>query len=253
MQFGIGALERWIAGDGDEWLRTAVACADDLLDAQEPGGRWSHGYDYPHTFDLPAGWISAITQGEAASFFVRVHQATGEEVYAGAARAALGPMTIPSAEGGTLTTLGGGPFCEEYPTDPPSNVLNGAIFAAWGFRDVAVALGDEPVRALWEDLVATLRDNLRRWDTGWWSRYDLFPHPLPNVASSFYHDLHIQQLRAMALLTGEREFAATADRWAGYAARRANTVAGVRGEGGVPPRGAAQRHAPAAAAVGEAS
>lgn len=220
VQLGLGAHERWLAGEGDQWLETAAGCAGELVDAQEDDGRWVHGWDYPHTFDLPAGWISAIAQGEAASFLVRMHAATGDDAHADAARAALRPMTIASSDGGTLARLGGGPFCEEYPTDPPSYVLNGGIFAAWGFRDVAVALGDDAARGFWEELVATLRDELGRWDTGWWSRYDLFPHPLRNVASSFYHDLHVSQLRALALLTGEREFAATAERWAGYDASR---------------------------------
>jgi heparosan-N-sulfate-glucuronate 5-epimerase len=224
VQLGLGAHEHWLAGEGDEWLQTAVDCADDLAGHQRGDGAWPHGYDYPHTFALGAGWISAIAQGQAASFFVRVHAATGDERYAGVARSALHPMTTPAGEGGCLALLGGGPFPEEYPTKPPSYVLNGGLFATWGFRDVAVALGDEPVRRLWEDMAATLRDNLRRWDTGWWSRYDLFPHPVKNVASSFYHDLHITQLRGMALLTGESEFTATADRWAGYAASRANSA-----------------------------
>ena len=224
VQLGLGAHERWLAGEGDEWLVPATGAADELVDAQEPDGRWVHGWDYPHTFDLPAGWISAIAQGEAASFLVRMHAATGNDAYAEAGRAALRPMTIPSSEGGTLARLDGAPFCEEYPTRPPSYVLNGGIFAAWGFRDVAVALGDDDARRFWDELVATLRDGIGRWDTGWWSRYDLFPHPLPNVASSFYHHLHIAQLRALTLLTGESGFSATADRWAGYAESRPKTA-----------------------------
>lgn len=224
VQLGLGAHERWLAGEGEEWLETARGCAEELVDAQEPDGRWVHGWDYPHTFVLPAGWVSAIAQGEAASFLVRMHIATGSDGYADAARAALRPMRVPSSAGGTLARLDGAPFCEEYPTQPASYVLNGGIFAAWGFRDVAVGLGDDEARRFWDELVVTLRDGMGRWDTGWWSRYDLFPHPLANVASSFYHDLHVAQLRALTLLTDEAEFEATADRWEAYAASRANAA-----------------------------
>ena len=42
-------------------------------------------------------------------------------------------------------------------------------------------------RRLFEEGVTTLARNLHRWDTGQWSRYDLFPHPVPNVASPAYH------------------------------------------------------------------
>ena len=52
-------------------------------------------------------------------------------------------MRLPSGEGGVQARLGGGPWPEEYPTDPPSYVLNGGIFALWGMYDVGAGLGDE--------------------------------------------------------------------------------------------------------------
>jgi hypothetical protein len=222
VQYGLGAWERHVAGEGEEWLGLARSVADELVDSQGPDGAWRHGYDYPHTFDLKAGWLSSITQGEAASLLVRLHAETGEERYAAAARLALKPMSVPSAEGGCRTLVNGRPFPEEYPTDPPSFVLNGAFFAIWGLRDVAVGLGDAGAQAAWDEAVVTLTKTIARWDTGWWSRYDLFPHVLPNIASSFYHQLHIAQLRATAVLTGDEAFTAVADRWEGYAASRVN-------------------------------
>ncbi len=42
------------------------------------------------------------------------------------------------------------------------------------------------------------------------------------VASSFYHQLHIVQLRVMHRLTGEDKFVRVADRWESYTHRRAN-------------------------------
>ena len=41
------------------------------------------------------------------------------------------------------------PFFEEYPTGRPRYVLNGAIFALWGFYDVADTLGRPARRAEW--------------------------------------------------------------------------------------------------------
>jgi hypothetical protein len=220
VQHGIGAYERFLAGDGDAWLQVALDAGDDLLEHQGEDGAWRHRYDYPHTFVLRAGWPSGITQGEAASLLVRLHKQTGDERYAEGARRALAPLRVPGPEGGCLAMLGGRPFPEEYPTSPPSYVLNGSLFAVWGLRDVAVGLGDPDAVTAWADAVTMLKENLHRWDTGYWSRYDLHPHPLPNVASSFYHDLHIAQLRATALLAKEPAFDAVADRWAGYATRR---------------------------------
>ena len=75
------------------------------------------------------------------------------------------------------------PAFEEYPTEPPSFVLNGAIFAAWGVRDVAVGLADAEARGLFAAVVETLAGAVDRWDTGYWSLYDLYPHRVRNVAS----------------------------------------------------------------------
>jgi len=42
------------------------------------------------------------------------------------------------------------------------------------------------------------------------------------VASPFYHQLHIVQLRIMHRMTGEELFARVSERWQGYARGRAN-------------------------------
>jgi hypothetical protein len=67
----------------------------------------------------------------------------------------------------------------------------------------------------------TLRVILERFDLGFWSLYEQSGTRLPMVASPFYHQLHIVQLRVMAELTGEEIFSRYADRWQGYARSRA--------------------------------
>jgi hypothetical protein len=44
------------------------------------------------------------------------------------------------------------------------------------------------------------------------------------VASPFYHQLHIVQLRVMHRLTGESQFARFADRWESYGRSRAKRI-----------------------------
>ena len=89
-------------------------------------------------------------------------------------------------------------------------MLNGGIFALWGLYDVGAALGDDEIAREFEQGADTLAANLHRWDTGYWSRYDLFPHPVMNVASSFYHALHTSQLEAMQVIAPRPEFEARA-------------------------------------------
>jgi heparosan-N-sulfate-glucuronate 5-epimerase len=216
-QYGLGCFERWLAGNGEQWLEAALATGRHLVSIQESDGSWLQTKAFPHTFPLPAPWASAITQGEGASLLVRLHLQTGEPELAAAARLALLPLWIPQAEGGLCGELGGMPWPEEYPTTPQSHVLNGGIFALWGMRDVAVGLGDRDAGRRFEDGVDALAANLGRYDAGYWSYYSLFPHPIRNPASSFYHALHISQLEAMELLAPRPVFAKTRTRWDGYA------------------------------------
>ncbi len=233
IQWGLGCFERYVANEGEQWLAGAVSCAEELLRRQHAGGAQDGGFLHheplAHTFGLRPPWISAMAQGEAASLLLRVARETGQERFAQAAERALLPLGRDSAEGGVRALLDGEPFPEEYPTQPPSFVLNGGIFAIWGVHDVAVALAQQQGRDRFERLLDTLAANIHRWDTGYWSRYDLFPHPIANLASSFYHDLHINQLRAMQRLAPRPQLAETAERWAGYASsRRSRTHATAR-------------------------
>lgn len=228
-QWALGAYERYLAGEGEEWLAGALDAGRYLLDDQEQGGptdgAWLHQMEMPHSYLVRPPWISAMAQGEGASLLVRLYNATGEETFAEAARRALKPLSIPVARGGVRALIGGGPFFEEYPTLPPSFVLNGGIFAMWGCHDVGVGLDDAGALQDFHDAVDALAGNIERWDTGYWSLYDLFPHPIVrNVASSAYHALHIVQLRAMHRIAPHREFEETAARFEEYGRERRNSA-----------------------------
>jgi len=99
-QHGLGAFERYLNGDGDEWLETAIAVADYLIDDQAADGGWTHFMAMPHSYWLRPPWLSGMAQGEGASLFVRVAGATGNDRYAEAAVRALAPMRVSSRAGG---------------------------------------------------------------------------------------------------------------------------------------------------------
>jgi heparosan-N-sulfate-glucuronate 5-epimerase len=228
-QWALGAYERYLAGEGEEWLACALDAGRYLVEDQEldggSDGAWLHQMEMPHSYLVRPPWISAMAQGEGASLLVRLYNATGEETFAEAARRALKPLSIPVARGGVRALLAGGPFFEEYPTKPPSFVLNGGIFAMWGCYDVGVGLEDAAALQDFNDALDALARNIERWDTGYWSLYDLFPHPLVrNVASSAYHALHINQLRAMQRIAPRKELEETAQRFEGYASERGNSA-----------------------------
>lgn len=219
-QYGIGCYERYLAGDGEQWLAAATRVGRYLVEHQEPDGSWLNMLSFRHTFLLKAPWCCGMAQGESASLLVRLYLETREEVFADAACNALRPLFRLREDGGVCALLDGAPWPEEYPTHPPSFVLNGAIFAWWGMRDVAVGLDDSDAREAFRDGVDGLARNLHRFDTGYWSLYCLYPHPLPTIASSFYHVLHITQLEAMHELAPRPEFEEVRQRWIRYVASR---------------------------------
>jgi hypothetical protein len=226
VQWALGCFERYLAGEGEAWLAGAIDAGRYLVASQHTDGRhdggWVHRFVFPHTYALHEPWVSAMAQGEGASLLVRLHQVTGEPVFAEAAQRALRPLRVAVTSGGTRRTLGGKPFLEEYPTNPGSFVLNGAFFALWGLHDVGLALNDTQAAHEFEECVDALASQLHRWDTGFWSRYDLFPHRVTNIANPFYHRLHINLLRAMQILAPRPQFQATIERFESYARSPAN-------------------------------
>jgi heparosan-N-sulfate-glucuronate 5-epimerase len=221
-QWGLGSYERYLDTGEHRWLEWALAAARHLAENQERNGHLRgglvHREPFPHTFHVSPPWLSGMAQGEAASLFVRLYRETGDESLAESACRALLPLDVTVAEGGVRAELGGGPFYEEYPTTPASYVLNGGIFALWGCHDVAAALGDSAAARMWREGLEVLAAEIDRWDTGFWSRYDLYPHAIRNIASSSYHVLHLSQLRATSRLAARPELDRAAVRFETYLA-----------------------------------
>ena len=197
------------------WLDVAARAARWLAENLDESGRLSYLFPMPHTYRLRAPWHSAMAQGEAASLLVRAGDALTEASLAEAAERAVSALVEPKH--GLVVATPQGPTLQEYPTDPPSHVLNGWIFGLWGLYDVSLAGGpraDDASRAFAAGVVA-LAGRLPMYDAGLgWSRYDLYPHPIVHVSSPFYQRLHAEQLLATSRLRPDLpELAATAERW----------------------------------------
>jgi heparosan-N-sulfate-glucuronate 5-epimerase len=186
---------------------------------------WNHHFDWEYRDTLRAPWYSALAQGQGISVLMRAHQfakkESGDSRYLNAAQQALASFFKPLAEGGvTFTDEQGDLWFEEYIVSPPTHILNGFIWAAWGVYDYFLATQDQSAQDLFTRAVRTLTHNLDRYDLGFWSLYEQSGTRLPMVASPFYHQLHIVQLRVMHRLTGEEKFMHVADRWESYSRSR---------------------------------
>ena len=139
---------------------------------------------------------------------VRAHKESGNSLYLEPPSAPSSAFNALSAEGGVaFTDESGDLWFEEYIVSPPTHILNGFIWALWGVHDYFLATTDKSAQELFSRGVRTLLHNLERYDLGFWSLYEQSGTRLPMVASPFYHQLHIVQLRVMHRLTGEEKFA----------------------------------------------
>ena len=220
-QLALGAWQR--RDEGGAWLEVFAEGAAWLAASLEENGGLPYLFAMPHTYTIDPPWYSAMAQGQAASVFVRAVLTLGDDRFAEAAERVIRPLT--AEDSSVVARTPEGPVLEEYPTRPPSHVLNGWIFALWGLYDVAALTdgagpsGREARRAFLEGTAALVR-RVDLYDAGLgWSRYDLYPHRLVHVASPFYHSLHVALLEATADLSGEQALRDKAAAWRSAAAR----------------------------------
>ncbi len=230
-QWGLANYNRYCETsdrDEDRWQKTLKA-ADWLTANLEQNAHglwvWNHHFDWEYRDTLKAPWYSGLAQGQGVSLLLRAHthaHSEGER-YQRAAEKAFVALTRPIAKGGVLfEDQEKNQWIEEYLVDPPTHILNGFMWALWGVFDFWLARADTSAKELFDRGVETLVHNLARFDTGYWSLYEQSGTRLKMLASPFYHQLHIVQLRVMSKLTGDARFAAVAERWEGYAQRRSN-------------------------------
>jgi heparosan-N-sulfate-glucuronate 5-epimerase len=220
-QWGLGNYNRFRRGEADRKAKFQLASdwLCDHLEKNEQGLHvWSHHFDWEYRQTLKAPWYSGLAQGQGISLLVRAFAETANSRYLDSAALAFRSFLTGTAHGGvTFTDEQNNIWFEEYIVSPPTHILNGFIWAAWGVYDYFLATGSAEAVELFARAVKTLQCNLDRYDLGFWSLYEQAGTLLPMIASPFYHRLHITQLRVMHRITSEEIFARYADRWESYA------------------------------------
>jgi heparosan-N-sulfate-glucuronate 5-epimerase len=196
-------------------LRRAVRAARWLEQTQNRRtGKWLYSFRWRVVrtrLTLRAPWASAMAQGQAMSLLVRVYQATGERRYLAAALRALRPLSRSVRRGGLVARLHGRAWYEEYPTSPPSFVLNGFMFTLLGLHDLGAIRASSGARALYRRGLQTLVASLPLYDTPAGSLYHLAGGRY--VAPSHYQRLHVKLLSAFLALSPEPALRRYRDRW----------------------------------------
>jgi hypothetical protein len=226
-QYGLGNFNLFKQRNDLSSLKKSVSVADWLVDnlTQNESGIWvwNHLFNWEYFKPLRAPWYSALAQGQGISALLRIYNETGETRYRDVADKAFQSLLTPVNEGGVLYVDSEDLWwLEEYIVDPPTHIINGFMWALWGVYDYMKLTDDKSAEELWRQSLRTLRKNILKFDNGYWSLYDLPKTGLSNVASFFYHSLHIVQLRIMAMLSGDMFFNKVADRWESFKERSFN-------------------------------
>jgi heparosan-N-sulfate-glucuronate 5-epimerase len=223
-QFGLQQLSYFLARGGQRHRKAAERAAGWLVRTQSRrSGAWLYGFRWRvigSQLRLDAPWASAIAQGQAMSLLARMYVLTGQRRYLEAARKGRRPLTRPVARGGVLASLRNRPWYEEYPTRPPSFVLNGFMFALLGLYDLTMVDPAPNTSRLYARGLHSLAASLPLFDAGGASLYHLARQPRAGrfVAPARYQHLHVKLLAALASISPRAALARYRDRWRNHLA-----------------------------------
>ena len=186
----------WLESNKDENIKTAC-------------WRCNH---HNERYDLKEGWVSAMAQGEIISFYLRMYQYTKKENLLETALKAYEFMKIDVKDGGIRTfDSNGNLWLEEFPSNPPSYVLNGFIYAIFGLYDLYRITKRKDVKNDIDDCILTLKNELHKYDVGYWSLYDQRTKEL--VQDYYQKNVHIPQMEVLYFLTKEDTFLYYKNKW----------------------------------------
>jgi len=220
-QYGLGNSNLYKQTGNEIFKQKAIVQADWMVDNLIKNKKgipvWMHKFDWNYVEKLKAPWYSGLAQGQGISLLIRIYKLTKDKKYRDTAEKAFLSIKTEVADGGvTFTDKDENIWIEEYLVETPTHVLNGFMWALFGVYDYLLLSEEKEVKRLFDRFVETLIKNLTQYDLGYWSLYDLSNDGLRNIASHFYHRLHIVQLNIMYYLTSINTFKEYADKWDRY-------------------------------------
>ncbi len=116
-------------------------------------------FDASGTEDIPVlqpGWRSGLAQGAALGVMAELATATGDDTWLDVGEEVLNSFDVPLANGGFLNREEDFLWFEEYPTTPPTNVLNGHLEAIIGLDLWQRKTGSQHARDLFNEATRDL-------------------------------------------------------------------------------------------------
>jgi heparosan-N-sulfate-glucuronate 5-epimerase len=146
-QWGLGNFNLFRRGAAESHRRKVFAACDwlcaNLRENQRGVPVWNHHFDWEYRKPLKAPWYSGLAQGQGISLLVRAYYEFQEPCYLATAVRAFFSFQNSIGQGGvSFTDQDGNVWFEEYVVSPPTHILNGFIWAAWGVYDYFLATQD---------------------------------------------------------------------------------------------------------------
>jgi len=189
---------------------------------------WNHTFDWVYKKTLINPWYSGLAQGQGLSVLVRAYDETKDEKYMKAMRRVIGSFFCSTSNGGvTFTDSNEDIWLEEYIVNPPTHILNGFIWGIWGLYDYWLLTGNKKVKKLFDGYVKTIKNNLYKYDIGYWSLYELSDLKIRMRSSIFYHKLHITQLKILFAMTNIKLFEEVSNKWESYLGGKVNKIRAI--------------------------
>jgi uncharacterized protein YyaL (SSP411 family) len=154
-----------------------------------------------------------MTQGQCISVLLRAYQLTGEDKYLETSKEAFKSFFINVKDGGVFNYDDGNFYLEEVPSVPGTHILNGFIYSMWGINDYYRVTNDVKAKEVVDKCLDTLKKEIKKYNLGYWSRYDHPKYSWAGAASPSYQCLHIRQLRILHNMTGDDTFLDVSNRF----------------------------------------
>lgn len=214
-QYGLAIFHNYLDTQTEDKKALFIRIADWFYNSttiSEVGAVWLTDVPKPE-FNVFEPWRSAFSQSRALSILLRAHQLTGDKKYYNRAVEALRPFHLDIAEGGVKVGDSNSVFYEEYVSEYPTRILDGAMFSLFGLYDmvrVSKSKGDEEVvkeaQSLFDLGVKGLKHWLPKFDMGFWvyyNRCEVPDYPKDDPCTIGYLKLVCSQLDVLHKITNE--------------------------------------------------
>jgi len=215
-RYSLGNLELYLDTDDEKYKEVFLKQTNWLLknlSTKNNFAVWEHKYKLPF-YDFKIPWVHGLAQGLGMTALLKTYQITDNKDYLKASEKIFNSFDIEISEGGVkYIDEDGDIWFEEYALSPPPRVLNGFITILFGIHEFHKVTKKDKAKKLWDRGLKTLKNNLIKYEAGYWSYYDLL-RKYPSTLS--YHRLHVRQLNILYELTSEKIFSEYANTWDNY-------------------------------------